>query len=265
MSATTPVVAVNSDLARFQDAFARTLLDSSAPPDAHIANLVSQPAFAVYRNTVMKGCIDAVQANFPAVTRLVGEEWMRAAAADYVRTAPPTDPALLHYGASFADFLAHFEPAAEFPYLPGVARLDRCWIEAHTATDENAIDPAVLAALAPERLANAILRPHAAARWAWFPGAPIYNIWSGNRGDAAFDSQPVWKADGVLITRPRNVVTWIELDAAGYAFMDACAAGLTVADAADAALATHGEVDFARMMSALMTAGAFGAIRHTAA
>jgi hypothetical protein len=75
----------------------------------------------------------------------------------------------------------------------------------------------------------------------------------------------VWKADGVLITRPRNVVTWIELDAAGCAFMDACAAGLTVADAADAALATHGEVDFARMMSALMTAGAFGAIRHTAA
>ena len=45
MSATTPVVAVNSDLARFQDAFARTLLDSSAPPDAQIANLVSQKAF----------------------------------------------------------------------------------------------------------------------------------------------------------------------------------------------------------------------------
>ena len=43
----------------------------------------------------MKGCIDALQANYPAVTRLVGEEWFRAAAAVYVRQAPPTNPMLL--------------------------------------------------------------------------------------------------------------------------------------------------------------------------
>jgi hypothetical protein len=198
-----------------------------------------------------------VQANFPAVTRLVGEEWMRAAAAVYVRASPPADPALLHYGAGFADFLACFEPAAEFPYLAGVARLDRYWIEAHTATDEKALDAAVLAGLAPETLANTVLQPHPAAHWAWFCDAPIYTIWSGNRGDAAFGKQPEWRAEGALITRPHDAVKWVELDAAGCAFLDACAAGLTMADAADAVLAAHGEVDFTQLMSMLITAGAF--------
>jgi len=91
-------------LAQFQDDFIRALRDPDRP---------APPAFAVYRNTVMKGCIDALQANYPAVARLVGEEWFRAAAAVYVREHLPRTPMLLEYGAGFADFLARFEPAAE--------------------------------------------------------------------------------------------------------------------------------------------------------
>ncbi|MBI1990336.1 MAG: putative DNA-binding domain-containing protein, partial [Betaproteobacteria bacterium] len=169
-------------LARFQDDFAHALLApagrlvTTIPPE--MAALAAQPAFAVYRNTVMKGCIDALQANFPAVTRLVGEEWLRAAAAIHVRDALPADPTLLRYGAAFADFLARFEPATELTYLPGVARLDRYWTEAHAAPDADVLDPAAVAGVAPEALAGTVLHPHPAARWRWFPDAPIYTIWS---------------------------------------------------------------------------------------
>ena len=89
-------------LGRFQDAFAQALLAPDTVPAGEIATLTAQPAFAVYRNTVMKGCIDALQANYPAVTRLVGEEWFRAAAAVYVRESLPADATLLRYGANFA-------------------------------------------------------------------------------------------------------------------------------------------------------------------
>ena len=85
---------------QFQDDLAHALLDPGADaslPD-ELAALVRQPGFAVYRNTTMKGCIDALQANYPAVTRLVGEEWMRAAAAIFVRADPPTEATLLRYG-----------------------------------------------------------------------------------------------------------------------------------------------------------------------
>ncbi|HLS57002.1 MAG TPA: putative DNA-binding domain-containing protein, partial [Zeimonas sp.] len=54
-------------LARFQDAFLRALLADAPVPagDATIAGLCGQPGFAVYRNTAIKGCIDALQANYP--------------------------------------------------------------------------------------------------------------------------------------------------------------------------------------------------------
>lgn len=251
-------------LARFQDDFAHALLApagrlvTTVPPE--MAALAAQPAFAVYRNTVMKGCIDALQANFPAVTRLVGEEWLRAAAAIHVRDALPADPTLLRYGAAFADFLARFEPATELPYLPGVARLDRYWTEAHAAPDADVLDPAAVAGVAPEALAGTVLHPHPAARWMWFPDAPIYTIWSRNRSGGALDDSLDWRPEGALLTRPRDAVEWIAIDAAGCAFLDACAAGSTVVAAAQAALAVQGNADLARLMSTLLAAGAFRGI-----
>ncbi|MEW6690119.1 MAG: DNA-binding domain-containing protein, partial [Pseudomonadota bacterium] len=84
-------------LAAFQDAFAAAL--AADEPRSALPQLGAQPGFAVYRNTVMKGCIDALQANYPAVERLVGEEWFRAAAAVYARAEPPAHASLLDYGA----------------------------------------------------------------------------------------------------------------------------------------------------------------------
>ena len=247
-------------LTRFQDAFAHALLAPGAVPAREVAALTAQPAFAVYRNTVMKGCIDALQANYPAVTRLVGEEWMRAAAAIYVRQSLPGDPTLLRYGMDFEKFLVDFEAASDLPYLPGVARLERLWSEAHAARDEAAIAPSAIAQLTPDALANTVLHPHAAARWAWFADAPVYTIWSRNRSEGTFDSDMAWQAEGALLTRPDDAVLWISIDAAGCAFLDACAAGGTLAAAAQAALDANGNADLAPLMSELLTAGAFGRI-----
>jgi hypothetical protein len=250
-------------LACFQDAFTSVLLAPDAKAGPEVSALAAQPAFAVYRNTVMKGCIDALQANYPAVARLVGEEWFRAAAALYVREALPADPVLVKFGISFADFLARFEPAADLPYLTGVARLDCLWTEAHAAADENALDPAVVARLAPEELAGAVLHPHAAARWAWFAEAPIYTIWSRNRadnGDTGADLD--WRPEGALLVRPRDSVKWIALDAAGCALLDACAAGGTLAGGAQAALRAQEDADISILMATLLGVGAFGRMSH---
>ncbi len=249
-------------LGRFQDDFARALLavDETAPPA--VAALAGQPAFAVYRNTVMKGCIDALQANYPAVNRLVGEEWLRAAAAVYARNTLPELPMLLDYGAGFADFLAGFEPAAGLPYLPAVARLDRCWTEAHAAATEDPLDPAAIAQLAEGNFYRLRLQPHAAARWAWCADAPAYTIWSRNRSDVQDDHEIDWRAEGALLTRPRDAVAWCALDRAGCAFLDSCAAGSTVAEAAQAALDADDAADLSRLIATLLDAGAFSRIRN---
>lgn len=234
------------NLARFQDGFVRSLI---APDNG------GNPALHVYRNTVLKGCIDALQANYPAVARIVGEEWFRAAAAVYARRSPPESPMLVEYGAGFADFLAGFEPAAELPYLPAVARLDRFWSESHVAADEAPLRALDVAGLAPEALGGMVLKPHAAARWAWF-SIPAFTIWARNREEspvAGDEPEIEWRGEGALLTRPADAIEWLELDEAACAFMDACAAGVPLAEAADAVPAGN----VAGLLARLLAAGAF--------
>jgi len=255
---------VNSELAHFQDGFVQALLAPDADVQADLRALVDQPGFSVYRNTVLKGCIDALQANYPAILRLVGEEWFRAAAALHARAQPPGDTRLLLYGMDFPEFLRSFPPAAALAYLHGVAMLDRFWTEAHVAANAVALAPAALASLPLERLGESVLALHPAARWAWFADQPVYTLWQRNRGTEAggIDSMDsgdelVWTGEGALLTRPAGAVQWTALDAAGCAFLDACAAGRPLADAAGEALACDAGTDLASLMARLLEAGAF--------
>jgi hypothetical protein len=291
----TPEAAHLHEAAHRRDAARMPDLPAAAPalhPALHptLAALARQPGFAVYRNTVLKGCVDALAANFPTVCRLVGQEWFRAAAALYARAHPPAHPALIFYGAGpamrFADFLAAFEPAAELPYLPGVARLDQLWTQAHAAPDSPAASSADLARLAqlpPEALMESQLPPHPAARWQWFDDMPIHTIWQRNRAPleaanadgnagsnagaqaAANDEAEIaneeaeieWQAEGTLLTRPQGAVQWRAASGAECAFLDACAAGHTVAQAAQAALARDPQAGLAGLIGGLIAAGAF--------
>lgn len=245
-----------SILARFQTDFAAALLGEPRDLDPRVAALVAQPAFAVYRNGVMKSAADALACNYPAIARLVGEEWLRAAACEFVRHSPPLSPMLVEYGASFADFLADFEPAADLPYLPAVARLDRLWTESHIAADAEPLDGSILRQLAPQELAAMHLQPHPAARWIWFEAMPAYTLWSRNRSDVPFDGDIDWQSEGALLTRPSSAVVWSQIGRAECAFLDACRDGASLEQAAHAATEADPQTDLARLMQTIVAAGA---------
>jgi hypothetical protein len=249
---------MNTSLAAFQQGFVRALYGVPAN-DPGAATLAAQPGFAVYRNTVMKGCVDALQANFPTVQRLVGEDWFREAAVIFARSTPPEDARLLFYGATFPAFLEAFEPARELTYLAGVARLDRLWIEAHTAADENALAAAEVARLSPELFMRTVLRPHASARWTWFDAQPVYTIWRANREAVSLPDKLDWRAEGALLLRVDGSVTWRALGEGGCALLDACAAGAAVGEAFERALGVEADLDLASLMAALFADGAFSA------
>ena len=172
------------------------------------------------------------------------------------RSQPPRDGRLLMYGETFAEFLANFEPAHDLPYLAGVARLDRFWIEAHTAEDAMSVDSGWLASLLPEQLGGLRLRPHPAARWLVFDDLPVYSIWAPNRVGIDTTDEIIWQGEGALLTRPVDAVGWQALDRPSGAFLDACAKGCLLAEAAGAALDVHPAVDIAALLSRLLSAGA---------
>jgi hypothetical protein len=241
---------MNATLADFQNAFADAVL-------GHGDAFATHTAFAVYRNTVMSGWVDALQANYPAVARLVGGEWFRGAALAYALRHPAPDARLVLYGTEFPAFLAACEAARDLPYLSGVASLDRAWTEAHVAADAGT-DASFLALLTQEELAVLRVTAHPAARWAWFDALPVFTIWSRQRVDEPAAGEFEWRSEGALLTRPGDAVQWRSATRAECAFLDACAtpAGALLADAAAAALAAEPEADLATLFAGLLQAGA---------
>lgn len=218
--------------------FERLLHAALLAPEAQ-GPLAGQPGLAVYRNGWRRACIEALVANHPATARLVGEDWLRSAAAEYLRHDLPTDASLLRYGEGLPDFLAELPSTAGLPWLRAVCRLDRLWLEAHQAADAQPVGASALAALPHDALGQLRLRPLPSARWAWHADLPAFAIWQAARSQAdaaALSALLPGTPDGALLLRPGEAVEWHALDRAGCAFLDACAEGRTLLDASAQAL-----------------------------
>jgi len=241
-----------TDLAAFQAAFVGDLL--RRPQEQPTSVRTGQPGFAVYRNTVMRACIDALAANYPTVQELLGDECFRDLARDFVHHAPPGDGVLARYGEGFASFIER-TAASDLAYLAEVAELDRCWTEAHLAADDPVVSPAAIAGLAAEDAGRWRLVLHPAARWRAFESRPAFTIWRRHRERLAIGDELDWKGESALLVRPGSVVSWCEIDAASVAFLAACDAERTLVEALE--IATLAGDESASWLPGLLHAGAF--------
>ncbi len=119
--------------------------DGAAIPHVLADGIDPAERLGVYRNTFESALVRALRLSYPAVLRLVGEEFFEAAARAFIDEDPPRSACLDDYGAGFADFLARFGPAAPLEYLPSVARLEWAVNRALHAPDAAPLDLARLA------------------------------------------------------------------------------------------------------------------------
>lgn len=80
--------------------------------------------FNVYRNNVFVSLIDALADIFPVTQMLVGEDFFRAMAREYVQLNPPRTPIISHYGENFSEHVRHFEAAKSLPFLGDLVALE---------------------------------------------------------------------------------------------------------------------------------------------
>jgi hypothetical protein len=220
---------------------AATLLTADRPPPR---GLVPAHRFAVYRNNVVVGLVEALAAAYPAVRALVGERFFRAAAGVFVRAAPPRSPVLILYGAGFPAFLESFAPAGRLPFLADVARLERAWLEAYHGADAQPLPLAALAALPKVALAGTAVTLHptlsvVASRW------PVHSLWAANTGRGAHADVDLERAEGVTVLRPHGTVETHRVEPGMLAFLAALKDGATLGRAAERALDAQPAVDLA--------------------
>jgi hypothetical protein len=192
----------------------------------------SEKRFNVYRNNVVIGLIDALKAAFPAVCRIVGDEFFTAMARVYVAHEPPTTPVMLDYGGTFPDFIGRFEPARSVPYLADVARLERAWVQAYHAAEAQPLDPAQLAMIEAPSLPHLVLKLHPSVRVVRSSFA-VVQIWSMNiEGGIPVAIDLASGGESALVVRPHAEVEVRRLPDGAATFIEGLTSNLSVAEAA---------------------------------
>lgn len=237
-------------------------------PDAAVPEGVTAPGggsakkrFAVYRNNVTVSLTGALKDSFPAIAKLLGEEYFAALAREFIRQHQPSSPLLAEYGKEFGDFLDAFPPLAAYPYLGDVARLEHAWLSAYHAADAAPLDPARLSAVPEANLGDVRFTPHPAvrvvtSRW------PVLTLFEANRAEDDGQSPDLSSSgESVLVTRPSLEVTLSRLSPGASGFMGALCAGDTLGGAAARAIETAAEFDLGATLQTALAAGAFSDIR----
>jgi Putative DNA-binding domain len=247
-----------------QTKFGRALLNPAQPIPSAIRGATRCRAdrrFAVYRNNVVAGLIDALAQRFPVVRRLVGDSFFEPMARVYVVTCPPASPIMLLYGESFPDFLENFAPAANVPYLSDVARLEMARGRAYHAADAMPVEPRAFAALPPERLADLRFDFHPSVSIIKSP-YPIVSIWQVNDDpDHAVPTAP-WAPEAALVARPFGEVEVTRLAPGVPEFLLCLVHNGTMNDAARAGEEAATEFDLVESLQSLIMSRAVKRIRQ---
>jgi hypothetical protein len=240
-----------------QTHFAAALLDARTPVPAGVTAYTGdlpRKRFAVYRNNVVVGLIEALRTRFPAVERVVGPEFFAAMARVFVTEHPPRTPVMMWYGDAFPDFLERFPPAAELPYLADLAGLEAARTRAYHAADAAPLDPAGLAALGEAVLAASRITLHPSVEIIR-SSHPIVTIWAMNTDAIPLGPIDPWRGEDALVMRPDLDVEVRALPPGGAAFLLALQAGQPLAAAAAAACADADGFDLTHNLAGLIGAG----------
>lgn len=241
-------------LSRYHEAFIGLLYGEAR---SELSHLQHQPGLAVYRNSVIKACVDALEANFPSVSRLTGSDFFREMARGYALECPPNEGELVRYGVAFPAFISAYAPARELTYLSAVAQLDKLWLEVFCAPASAPLDVHALANITTDKLGSTSLRLRDSVRWYWHPTLPVFTLWEFNREQTAAPEMIHWQGEGALLVRRQQRIFAAPLSQGGSVFLTACRLGATLDQASEQALAAEPTLALGPFFSNLLSSGVF--------
>ncbi len=250
-----------------QQDFAEALLaaESTFPPGLSTWN-GSDPGrrFAVYRNNVIVSLIDALADTYPVTQELVGAEFFRAMAFQFIQKNPPRSPLLAFYGEDLAAFIETFPPAASVPYLADIARLEMLQVQAYHAADAAPLDAGEISQL----LANEPELPRVS--FTLHPSLGILrsrhavvSLWAAHQTDdvtAALAEIAPNTAEAALVLRAGLDVEISRIPVGSAAFIAHLQQGLAFAAAAQQASAADPEFNLAAALCLLIQGDAITSV-----
>lgn len=198
----------------------------------HRRGNASSPGLEIYKNNVFVRLIEALEASYPVVHRLVGSEFFRFSAQHFIAEHPPRSGALLNFVEGFEKFLRGFDPASSVSYLPDVARLEYLYLRAYNAPDVPSFHG--LPRLSSHELSGLRLELHPSAGL-MRSSYQVSRIWELNRRPGEIEDLVLpAKNEYLLVIRPEAQVEVRRLSPGAYAMVMALHANETIDGAFEA-------------------------------
>ena len=223
-----------TQLARIQEDFQEYLLRASRAVEQHVFGTTRVPLatrLQIYGGAYRSRLAEALSSNFPALAKLLGEDF-DTLAADYVRSHDSPYFSIRYYGDELPQFLATHADYAAVPLLAELAQWE--W------TMTGVFDAADALALAPEALTRISPQQWAQLRFSWHPSVRrlqlawnVPQIWQalseeGERPQASLNETPLqwllWRQELTTYFRSLTAGEALMLDAArkGWPFGELC-------------------------------------------
>jgi hypothetical protein len=154
-------------LARLQDDFQAFMLRSDTAIESHVIGTQRVPIatrLAIYGDGYASRLIEALEANYPALAKLLGPADFPTLGTAYVRAHDSRFRSVRYYGAELADFLASRAEYLRIPVLTELARWEWAMTEAFDAADAAPITSGALTHVAAERWADLSFEFHPSLR-----------------------------------------------------------------------------------------------------
>jgi len=241
-----PDAELPADADELQQAFGAALFDARL--DGALASRLKGGGrgLGIYRGNLHAGWRRALAASHPVLRQLVGAEFFEALALVYGRAQPSIDPDLNRFGAGLAAFLEGFAPAATYPWLPDMARLEWLVHDSFYAPDAPPLPhpSATLAGLDPDAFEACRAQLHPSLRLyrsAWATPA----LWQAHQPEGPAFPEELERPGYALVWRPRfQAEVWASC-AAEMAALGRLAAGGSFGAALDAAFGLDADFDVA--------------------
>ena len=241
-----------------QHSFAKALSTPSLrvpPPITSEQSPRPEKRFNIYRNNVFASLIEVLAGRYPAIETLVGEEYFAALAKAFIRAHPPRNPVMITYGGAFPNFLEQFEPLADLPYLPDVARLEWAWNTAYYAADATPLSPQDLAIVAPDEIARLVLQLHPSLSILSSP-FPARSIWQASIDGKDLSGLKLDQGgEESAVVRPYRHVNVIALPNGASVFLNAIKQGAPLGVAVEQAMSHDMSFDFQANLTGLLSNG----------
>jgi len=214
-----------------------------------VETIIPSQNMRIYQNNVIATLLGMLQAIYPLITQLVGKEFFRYLANEYINQYPSCSGNLHEYGEYLKDLLAGHEAIQHLLYLPEVAEFEWICHRLQFAATHEALNLNNFKTISPEIYdqLHFILHPASELKYFQYPILRIIDLCKLETAEKLdVDHQPIH----LLILRAELDIELIPLTLGEYTFLTAIRDHANLADAVDAAIAIDPVFDLTEKLSA---------------